>query len=227
MKKLYILIPILLIQIALRAQESFFPTKTGTVLTYKTYDKKDKLQGTTKYTVKNVVVNGSNIDITYQCESLDAKDKFLFKEDIIIHQKDGVLYMDMSNYINKASFQQNGEIPASVEIKGNNMEIPVNPKPGDQMKDAKVEMAMKMGFVSVKMIAELTNRKVEAYEDVTVKSGTYKSYKFLCDFMSSAMGIKTSGKSISWYAKGIGTIKTESYSKDGVLLSRTELVEVK
>ena len=172
-------------------------------------------------------VNGSNIDITYQYESMDAKDKLLFKEDITIHQKGDIMYMDMSNLVNKAVFQQNGEIPATLDVKGNSMEMPLNPKPGDKLADANVEMAMKMGFVSMKVSAELTNRKVDAVEDISVKGGTYKCYKISCDVTSVAMGIKASGKSISWFAKGIGNVKTESYDKDGKLQSRMELVEVK
>ena len=41
------------------------------------------------------------------------------------------------------------------------------------------------------------------------------------------MGMKVNGKNIFWYAKGIGTVKSESYDKNGALQSRTELIEVK
>jgi predicted small secreted protein len=211
----------------LKAQETFFPTKEGTVLIYKTFDKKDKLTNTVKYTIKHVKISGSNIDITYEFESIDSKDKLVFKEDITIHQKGDKLYFDMSNFINKAVFQQNGEIPAEVEIKGNNMEIPLNPQPGDILPDANVEMALKMGFMNMKISAELTNRKVEAIEEITVKGGTFKCYKLSSDINSSAMGIKVKGKNTEWYAKGIGTVKSESYDKNGALQSHTELVEMK
>ena len=227
MKKLILLTAIFFAGNLIKAQETFFPTKVGTVLIYKTFDKKDKLLGTAKYTIKDVTASGSDIDITYQYESFDPKDKLLFKEDITVHQKGDVMYMDMSNFVNKAAFQQNGEIPSELAIKGNNLEIPLNPKPGDKLADANVEMSMKMGFVSMKMSTDLTNRKVDDIENISVKGGTYKCYKFSCDFSSVAMGIKANGKNISWYAKGIGTVKSESYDKNGSLQSRMELVEVK
>jgi hypothetical protein len=107
------------------------------------------------------------------------------------------------------------------------MEIPLNPTPGDILPDANVAMALKMGFVNMKISADLTNRKVEAIEDITVKGGTFKCYKFSSDINSSAMGIKVKGKSADWYAKGIGTVKNESYDKNGNLQSRSELVELK
>jgi len=226
MKKLLFLTAIFLIGISSKAQEIFFPTKEGTVLVYKTFDKKDKVTNMVRNTIKHVNVNGNNMDITYLCESIDPKDKLLFKEDITIHKKGDKLYFDMGNFISKSAFQQDGEIPADVEIKGNNMEIPSNPNPGDVLPDANIEMSLKMGFINMKMSAQVTNRKVEALEDVTVKAGPFKSYKLTSDVLATAMGTKVKTNNIEWYAKGVGIVKTESYEK-GKLLSHTELVEIK
>jgi len=88
-------------------------------------------------------------------------------------------------------------------------------------------MSLKMGFINMKVSADVTNRKVEAIEDVSVKAGTFKGYKFTSDVNSSALGIKIKAKNIEWYAKGIGTVKTETYDKNGSLQSHTELVELK
>jgi hypothetical protein len=227
MKTTLFTIIILFSALIIDAQETFFPTKEGMVLTYKSFDKKEKLSGVMKYTIEKVNISGSDIDITYLCESLDNKDKLVFKEEITVHQKGDVLYIDMGNFLNKAAFQQEGSIPAEVEVKGNNMEIPLNPTPGQTLPDANIEMAMKMGFVNMKMSADITNRKVEAIEDISVTGGSFKCYKFSGDVNTVAMGIKVQAKTIEWFAKGIGTVKTESYDKKGNLTGRTELVEVK
>jgi hypothetical protein len=227
MKKLILFTAIIFIGMVTKAQDIFFPTKEGTVLVYKTFDKKEKETNMARYTIKQVKIYGSNMDITYLIESLDPKDKLVFKEEITIHQKGDKLYFDMSNFINKGAFQQNGEIPAEIQITGNNLEVPSNPKPGDVLPDASVEMAIKMGFMNMKMTANVTNRKVEAIEDVTVKGGTFKGYKFSSEVNSTVMGMKVNSKNTDWYAKGIGVVKTESYDKNGKLQSYTELIEVK
>ena len=227
MKKLFLFTVILFGLQSLKAQETFFPTKEGMVLTYKSFDKKDKLSGMMKYTIEKVNISGSDIDFTYLCESLDNKEKLVFKEEITIHQKGDVMYIDMGNFLNKAAFQQEGTIPATVEVKGNNMEIPLNPSPGQTLPDANIEMAMKMGFINMKMSAAVTNRKVEAIEDISVSGGTFKCYKFSGNINTVAMGIKVQAKTVEWFAKGIGTVKTESYDKKGELTGRTELVEIK
>ena len=77
------------------------------------------------------------------------------------------------------------------------------------------------------MSADVTNRKVESIEDVTVTGGSFKCYKFTSDVNVSAMGFKTKTKSAEWYAKGIGVVKSESYDKNGSVQSHMELVEVK
>ena len=226
MKKLFLFAGIILTTTFSYAQKTFFPTKEGTVLVYKSFDKKDKLTNTLRYTIKKVTINGSNMDITYLCESTDPNDKPVFKDEIVIHQKGDTLYMDMSNFINKAAFQKEGEIPSDIKITGNNMQVPMNPKVGIQLPDANVEMAIKMGFINMKMSAQITNRKVEAIENVTVKAGTFNAYKFLSDVKSSVMGIKVNSSSIAWYVKGVGMVKTENYDKKGNLQSHMELVEM-
>lgn len=227
MKKLILISALLLVGIVLKAQDTFFPTKEGTVLVYQSFDKKDKLANTLRYTIKEVKKNGSDLDITYLCESMDPKDQPVFSEEITIHQKGDMIYFDMSNFVSKAAFVQEGEVSPQVQIKGNEMQIPLNPSPGDVLPDANVEMSLKMGIINMKTAAELTNRKVEAVEDVTVKAGTFKAYRLSSDVNASAMGIKTKAKSVDWYAKGIGTIKTESFDKNGQRQSYMELIEVR
>jgi len=227
MKKLFLFTALIFVGMALKAQEIFFPTKEGTVLVYKTFDKKDKETNMVRYTITHININGSDMDITYQVESIDPKEKLIYKDEITIHKKGDNIYFDMSNFINKAAFQQNGQIPAEIQITGNNMEVPSNPQPGDALPDANVEMTMKMGFINMKMSAQVTNRKMEAIEDITVKAGTFKGYKFTSDVSASAMGLKMKSNSKEWYAKGVGVVKTESYDKNGKLQSYMELIELK
>jgi len=226
MKKLILFFVFVSSVISLKAQETFFPTKEGTVLIYHTFDKKGKLTSAVKYTIKQVNSKGNNLDITYLCESLDNKENLIFKEEITIHQKGDVLYLDMSNFVNKGAFQQDGEIPAELQVKGNNMEIPVNPVPGQTLPDASVEMSMKLGFVNMKMAVDVTERKVEAIENIDVAGGSFKCYKFSSTIESVILGIKVHAKSIEWYAKEIGTVKTETYDKNGKLDAYTELVSI-
>ncbi len=127
MKKLFILTIVVFFGLTVSAQKAFFPTKSGTKLTYQSFDKKGKMAGQTKYTVKDISGSGSNFKITYQVESIDAKGNRVYIDEIGVKQEGDKMYFDMSNFLNKAAFQQNGEIPPSIEVTGNNMEIPLIP----------------------------------------------------------------------------------------------------
>ncbi len=227
MKRLLAFSTLFLSVVSLNAQETYFATKVGTVLTYKSFDKKLKETGTVRYTISKVNVSGNDLDITYLVESIDPKESLVYKDEITIHQKGDKLYMDMSNFVNKSAFQKEGEIPAELEITGNNMEIPVNAQPGASLPDASVAMALKMGFVNLKMSADITNRKVESIEDITVKAGTFKCVKFSGDVNATVLGLNVKSKSLEWYSKGVGMVKTESYDKNSKLMSSMELVDIK
>jgi hypothetical protein len=225
MRKLIILTLAVFLGINLSAQKAFFPAKAGTKLTYQTSDKKGKMTGQTKYTVKEITGSGDHFTIVYDVESLDDKGQRVFIDNISVKQEGDKMYFDMSNFLNKAAFQQNGEIPPSIEVTGNNMEIPLIPIPGTSLPDANVTMSMKMGFINLKMTVNVTNRKVEALEDVAVKAGNFNAFKFTGDVSGTIVGIKVNTKSVDWYAYGVGLVKTESYDKKGELKSVLELVE--
>ena len=103
----------------------------------------------------------------------------------------------------------------------------MNAQPGASLPDASVSMALKMGFVNMKMAADVTNRKVEAIEDVTVPAGTFKCLKLTSDVNATVMGMNVKSNSTEWYAKGIGLVKSESYDKSGKVQSTMHLTELK
>lgn len=225
MKKLIILTLAVFLSISLFAQKAFFPAKAGTKLTYQTSDKKGRMTGQTKYTVKEITGSGDHFTIVYEVESLDDKGQRIYIDKITVKQEGDKMYFDMSNFLNKAAFQQNKEIPPTIEVTGNNMEIPLIPIPGTSLPDANVTMSMKMGFINLKMTVNLTNRKVEALEDIAVKGGNFNAFKLTGDVSGTILGIKINTKGIDWYAYGVGLVKTESYDKKGDLKSILELVE--
>ena len=107
------------------------------------------------------------------------------------------------------------------------MELPSNLKAGDRLPDSNIEMSLKMGFINVKMDAQVTNRLVESVEIISVKAGNYEAYKITSNVSANAMGIKTSSKTAEWLVKGIGMVKSEEYDNDGNLESHSELVSIK
>lgn len=226
MKKLILITSIFFACLIVKAQSTFFPTREGTVLVYKTFDKKKNLLGITRYTIQKVEKNGNDMDISYLLESMDPQEKPLFKDEQIVHQKGDTVYFDMTNFLDMAALHQDGQIADSVVMIGNELEIPLEPKVGDKLPDANVEVAIQTDTADVKIKSELTGRKVVTIEDVTVTAGTYTAYKLSSEVNSQNQGVETKSRNMVWYVKGIGSIKSENYDKNGKLQSRTELAEL-
>jgi hypothetical protein len=227
MKRYLLLMVVILASLTLSSQNIFFPSKEGTRLTYENYDKKGKPTGKVLYTIKEVKKMGSDMDITYQIEMLDAKEEQQYIDEVTIKKRGDQMIFDMSKFINKAAFPQaeGGAAPA-MEVTGNNMELPLVPVPGMSLPDANVQISMKMGFINMKMSANVTNRKVEAIEEINVKGRSFNAFKLTSDVNSVVLGVKVNSKSAEWYAYNLGVVKSVSYNKKGEVESSMELIDI-
>jgi hypothetical protein len=100
-------------------------------------------------------------------------------------------------------------------------------KAGDLLKNGDMKIAFSSGGMTImNMSFSVTNRKVEAVESVTTPAGTFDCYKISFDVATKMMvNVKTKG--VEWYAKGVGMVKTETYSTDGKLLGSNILTSIK
>ncbi|MCX6233838.1 MAG: hypothetical protein NT175_03825 [Bacteroidetes bacterium] len=205
--------------------EAYFPMKEGSYLEMKNYDEKNKLTGTVKNTVIKKEVQGNTITVTVDVKCFDEKDKESFTNQVQMYCKDGVFYMDMKNFLDKQSMESMKDMQVTVE--SDNMEIPSNMQPGQTLKDAFITFTMQMG--SMKMVAfsvKIMNRKVEAVEDITVPAGTFTCYKLSQD-METKSGIKMTSSSVSWYAKDVGVVRSETFDKKGKMMGYSVLTDYK
>lgn len=210
-----------------KAVEIFFPSKKGTVLEYKNYDNKDRETGMTRYTITEVNKSGDDMDITYLIESMDKDKKIQFEEEITVSYKNKKLHLDMTSVFKQSILKEKGEIPKQLEFSGNDIITPSNLNIGDTLPDANVNMAVKKGILNIKIAINITDRRVEALENISVSAGSFEAYKISSIFSAKASIINRSSTSNEWLAKGIGTIKSEKYDKKGRLESYTELVSIK
>lgn len=227
MKRIIAFIVLGLFSLNLPAQKIFFPSKEGTKLVYETYDAKGKTTGIIHYTIKEVKYLGDDLDITYLFEMLDAKKEQQYFDEVTVQKRGDVMIVDMGRFLNKAAFpKQEGAGTPSIEVTGNNMELPLAPVPGMTLPNANVNMAMKMGFINLKMSADMTNRKVEAIEEISVKGKSFNAFKITCNINTVVLGVKVNSKCEEWYAYNLGVVKSITYNKKGEVEGSMELIEV-
>jgi hypothetical protein len=227
MRKLIITVVVFAAATGLYAQNTFFPTKAGMELLYVNNDDKGRPSSHTKTKIKEVTGSGQNMSITYGSEVLDKNrnpPKNSLGEQIYkVTVKDGVVIMDLKQSL-APELQQEG---MNIEITGAPMELPGNLQPGQKLKDSDVTMTVDLVIFKTTTVIKMTDQECLAIEDVTTPAGTFKCHKITQTVTTTVGNKNTTGKTISWYAFNIGTVKTETYDAKNKLTGGTALLEVK
>ena len=223
MKRILLLVISALIVAGVHAQNTFFPTKAGLVLTYVQNDAKGKATGYTVLTIKSVEGSGNNLTINYVGQVLDKNRKPISDSPLEIPYtvtiNNGVVEFDMKSFAAPGT-------EGFIEIEGDKLKIPPTLSPGDKINDAKFTMTVNMGF-KIRTEISLTDQVCLAIEDVSVPAGTFKCHKVTQTSTATVMRKTSTSKSVNWYAPGIGTVKSETYDSKDKLQSSQELVEIK
>jgi hypothetical protein len=207
------------------AQNAFFAAKKGMALTYRNMDAKGKTTGYSVMTIKDVKGSGANMSITYGMQALDSNRKPLKdlpgEQTLTVEVKNNVVIFDINQLI-PAGLTQQG---AKMEITGVPMELPGNLQVGQKIKDSNVTASIDMGFMKMDTVIKMTDGQCLAIEDVTVPAGTFKCYKITQTVTTTTLMGAIVTRNVSWYAPGIGTVKTEDYDKADKLSSSQVLFE--
>ncbi|MDR1859616.1 MAG: hypothetical protein LBR06_01675 [Bacteroidales bacterium] len=197
------------------SEYTFFGMKTGLVQVFAQKDKNGKVTSQSRNTITAITGSRNAFAVDYQSELLDAKGNPTNKDNpVILHYRvvvaNGEMFLDM-----KGMF---GAIDGldGVSASGTAMKIPNSLQVGQTLPDANA--SVRIGFI--KMSVAMTEGKVLSQEDVTTAAGTFKCYKV--SQATKAMGIN--GTTLTYYAKGVGAVKTDTLDKNGKLLSSTELI---
>ena len=228
MKKLIMTMLVIFLAAGLFAQNTFFATKAGAELTYANKDARGRVTAYSKMTIKNVQGSGRNMTISYEAEVLDKNRKSHNPPQVAsltIVIKDNVMTLDMNELFAGAGAISDQSI--KIEISGTPVEIPGNLQVGQTIKDSETTMTMDMGIMKMDTVIKQTDGKCEAIEDVTVQAGTFKCHKISQTVTTTAMRKTQVMKVITWYAPGVGTVKTETYDSKNKLQGSSELVEIK
>ena len=198
---------------------AFFPMKKGAVQIVAAKDAKGKITSQTRNTIQAITGARNAFAIEYESEALDAKGKPANKDNPLVLNyrvvvKDGVMYLDMKGMFGTMDGLE------GVQVSGKSIRIPNNLTVGQTLDDASAKV--KIGFINCSAV--MTEGKCLAIEDVTVEAGTFRCYKVSQKTNATIMGGKIEGTTITWYAKGAGAVKTETYDKNGKLQSIQELI---
>lgn len=204
--------------------QAYFPMQEGTKFTISSYDKKDKYTGKVMHEVTSyTATDANNVSVDVTQTSYDKKDEEVYTSEYTMACVDGVFALDMSVFVNNdemAAYQD-----METEVDATNLDMPLDPVAGQELNDGSVSVKIGGGGVNMfNMTVNITNRKVEAIEDITTDAGTFTCVKISYD-VETKMLIKVRGSVVEWYALDVGTVRSESYNKKGDLTGYSVLTE--
>jgi hypothetical protein len=229
MRKVILFLMLFFISSRCLAQESvcestYMPFKNGISFELTTYDKKGKETSVVRHKVSSIAPLASGFKATVETETFDAKGESLLKGVYYMECRDGVMYMDMNSLLDPRTLQ--GVSGMEVEVSGDALSFPARLNPGETLPDGTLTMKAGTGGLTIMNLnMTVSNRKIEAFESVTTPAGTFECVKISQDSELKAI-IKKSFKSTGWYAKGVGTVRSENYDSKGNLESYTLLTKL-
>lgn len=202
----------------------YYPKTQGAKLEFKSFDKKDKLTGSSIQTIKKLSETGNSISALIEAQSFDKKGKDLGKTEFSVKCENGEYFVDMKSFMNAQTMEAYEEM--DVKVKSNNLEIPANLNVGDDLGDGKLEISVySEGIRIMGMTTDITKRKVEAKEEITTEAGTFDCYKITYTLTVKTM-FSVRVEAADWIAEGVGTVKSETYS-NGKSMGYTLLTGIK
>ena len=222
MKNILIIIAFLVAsELTAQCENAFFPFEKDVTFEQTTYDKKGKEQGKTKSSILDV--NGATVSVG--SVFYDKKGEQIAETDYSITCEDNVMKMNFDNFLPKQMLDQYGD--ADIKVEGDFITIPNDLESGQTLEDASGTIIINASGMNIKLDMTITDRKVEKIETLETPAGSYSTYKIkqktIVKMNIMGMNKTTESISASWFAKKVGMVKTESYHKNGGLLSSTLL----
>ena len=175
-------------------------------------------------TLIEIGIRDSLISKETKIRPLPYTKKVILKKDHSIIYLKGQVVSTMKAIIQSKMAGKNDEASPKAEdfqLEENGIIIPSDLKIGMKLDD--YNLRFKLSFITLKIA--ITERKVIGKEKISTEVGDFDCYIIESFFSSKAMMISEKVYSKEWYARGVGLIKSEVYSKNkSELVSSTELI---
>ena len=197
--------------------KSYFPMKEGVIFEITNYNNKGKEEGKAIHRITNYSESGGNITVDVTTEIVPEKKS---EEPIFFDYQakceNGNFTM---NKFGGVSSEQMGMMNGMVTVDGDYLGVPSNPSEGQMLPDA--QMTLNVGETDsteafMRFKYNITNRKVEGYENIKTSAGDFEALKISYD-VTTKIVITMQSKAAEWFVEGVGVVRSEQYNKKGKL----------
>jgi len=228
MKKILSTLLFALLSIYAFPQCEYYVIDNGSEWEMENYNAKGKLSSRNQQKVTQYSGNAHGFTATVHSLMTNEKGKELMKGDLQMKCENGTLFMDMKTFISEDQLKAFGNFETKVE--SSNLEIPSKLTVGQTLKDASITVTAIGAPMTMKTSITITNRKVDGQETITTPAGTFNCYRITSDMkMQNQMGVNMNFNFTAkeWIAPKVGSVRSESFDKNGKLQGYTILTKRK
>lgn len=194
------------------AQCNYYFLQNNKTVTMAMLDRKGNSEGKYVYKISGLSKNGDITSANVKSEVIDKKGKLLGAGAGKMQCKNGMLMVDMKMVTSPQQMQQFKDVKAEGE--GAFMEYPAALSAGQTLPDANFSMDMtsESGMAATLSI-DITNRKVEAKENVSTPAGSWDAYKITYNskmIMNMGIPIPMKMQITEWFVPNFGVVKSSS-----------------
>jgi hypothetical protein len=232
LKVLFLIILVAAFSNNLRSQDcnSYYTLVNGNEYEMTHYNTKDKPDGKSINKITKVETAEGITIATVESKSIDKNNEESATATFSIKCEGMIMYVEMKSLASSNSGKQMEGIEMKTDASW--MKLPQTLSIGMALDDATGTISMyKDGTLFSTIQITVTNRKVESRETITTSAGTFECYKITQDMQmtTSMMGMSlppNQTKSVEYLSAGVGSVKTESYDKDGKLMGYSLLTKI-
>jgi hypothetical protein len=194
--------------------EAYYPMKKGAIVEMTHFNDKDKVTSITTTTVAKETDEGGKHIVTCDVIIKDGKGKEEGRSTYDVSCHNGEFHMDMKAMsMGQQQQQMQGMENVEIKMESEDMVFPKSLVVGSELPDASMKMTASMsGMTIMNTSVNVTNRKVTGKENLTTPAGTFNCIIIEEDVESHSMGMNIKGHNKSWYALGVGMVRSESSS---------------
>ncbi len=190
-----------------------------------TFNAKGKPTGKIKQKVLSYTPTSAGFDATIHSQIENEKGKEMHAGQYEFHCDNGIIYVDMRNYIPQEQLAAFGT--SELKIDGEDLQIPSDLSPGQELKNGSITVSADGGGgIPFKLNCTVSNRKVVGKETLNTAMGDIECYKVTSvNTIKNQMGIAMTFtfNVVEWIAPQYGVVKSETYNKNDKLMGYTLL----
>ncbi|MBR2134697.1 MAG: hypothetical protein IJ855_00520 [Bacteroidales bacterium] len=215
MKKIALLAATLLMGLGAFAQETWFCSTPGKVLTYANKTGAGKTNDYYKYYIKGSSTEDEKTTVSFDVVIESIKG--------VAQQPVGCNVWTTEGYFHTNARAMMGQYGPGLSVKGHGPIIPENPTVGEDLGDCGISIE------SLGTTGKYTNVRFTGQEEIETPAGTFLCWVLEYDYASEVnfiMKLKQNGTCKMWMKKGIGVVKNVLYDKKGNKTLIQELIKI-